>query len=100
GDLDSAVGSLDRALIKESRDPRLLSDLAAALLERAVRQDRPQDTARAVSLVDEALEIDPSIPEARFNRALALEAPHLRQRALLASQAYLEVDSRSPWADE
>lgn len=100
GDLDAAVGSLDRALIKASRDARLLSDLGAALLERGVRQDRPQDTARALSLIEEALEIEPGLPEARFNRALALESLDLRQRALQAWEAYLEVDSLSAWADE
>src|SRR5262245_20525818 len=100
GDLDTAVAALDRALIPSSHDPRVLSDLAAALLERGARQDRPQDMARALSVVQEALEIEPKAPEARFNKALALEALHMRQRALAAWKEYLEVDSRSAWAEE
>lgn len=100
GDLDEAVATLERAQTASPRDTRIGSDLAAALLERGLRHDRAEDIARSLSTSEEALELDAALPEARFNRALSLEALNVRRQALAAWQAYLEVDSTSPWADE
>ncbi|HET9767207.1 MAG TPA: tetratricopeptide repeat protein, partial [Thermoanaerobaculia bacterium] len=110
---DSAVEALRRAAAAEPDSPELLSDLGAALLARAElgerrrlqdpgaeMEDHDADLPAALEAIDRALEISPRLPEALFNRALALERLYLRRSALAAWQAYLDVDDRGAWARE
>ncbi len=95
-----AVAILEQASRTDPRNARILNDLAAAHLVSADRNTSAGDVSRALANVDRALEIDPRMPEALFNRALALQAAGLRDEARAAWQAYLTVDDRSGWADE
>ncbi len=113
GRTESAVEALQRATAAAPDSAELLSDLGAALLARAELaerrrlqnpgaelEDRDADIPAALEAIDRALEISPRLPEALFNRALALERLYLRRSALAAWQAYLDVDDSGAWARE
>lgn len=100
GRSDKAVSSLEEAARMTPRDSRLQSDLAAAYLVRFTDKNNLEDVTRAVGAATEATEGDPKLREARFNLALALESLSLREEARKAWQAYLAIDSSSPWAAE
>lgn len=77
------------------------NNLSAALLACAPQQPAALgDELEALEAASRALALSPRSEEALFNRALALEVLHLPSRAAKAWQDYLEVDSRSPWAEE
>src|SRR5262249_16788498 len=100
GDVGRAVSVLEEAVDSATSDSRVLSDLAAAYLARAVRTNRPQDLARAVTMADRAVKADARLAEALFNRACALEGWSLVDEARRAWQDSLGVDSTSGWATE
>ncbi|HEX8288883.1 MAG TPA: CHAT domain-containing protein [Pyrinomonadaceae bacterium] len=66
-----------------------------------------QDGAESLKLLDQslkylekAIELNPKLPEARFNRALALQALFSTEQAKQAWRDYLLLDTNSPWAEE
>jgi CHAT domain-containing protein len=77
-----------------------LSDLAAAYLERARVTGEAEDLIRALEVAERAARIDPSLPEARFNVALALEKVSLVAQAREAWNEYLRRDTTSGWGGE
>lgn len=100
GDYNAAVQTLSAAAAAAPADPEIQSDLAAAYLTRASALDRRDDWPRALAVAERALAVDPRQSEALFNRALALDAMNLRERARAAWHAYLDADSASGWAEE
>jgi tetratricopeptide (TPR) repeat protein len=100
GDTNRAIDILEGNSQLRPNDPQILSDLAAAYLARASGTDSTDDASRALAAANRALEIDRLMPEALFNRALALQRSNLTDDARIAWQAYLAVDDRSGWADE
>jgi len=100
GDANRAISILDTASRNEPTNPRILSDLSAAYLVRAERTNSKDDASSALATANRALEIDRLMPEAMFNRALALEMSGLREDAKTAWQAFLTIDDRSGWADD
>ncbi|HEX5073188.1 MAG TPA: CHAT domain-containing protein [Gemmatimonadaceae bacterium] len=100
GNLDAAIDELRAAARVEPTNATIQSDLAAALLARAGRNQDPQSILEAYTAADRAVTLDARLPEARFNQALALEWLQLRRDALAAWSSYLTLDSSSPWADE
>lgn len=120
GDIDHGLQTIRRAVAAQPGSAELLSDLGGALLSRVEMSDRRRtedkgvgvwavdmffesrdaDAPAALEAIDRALEISPRLPEALFNRALALERLYLWRSARRAWQAYLEVDDRSAWAAE
>lgn len=98
--VDRAVRTLERSAAEKPKDAITLSQLAAAHVVRAQRQDEPYDLVLALGAADRAVAADPALLEARFNRALTLELLFLRQEAEAAWSDYLELDSSSPWAEE
>lgn len=99
-DVERAVMTLEQAATERPNDPRILSDLSAAYLVRGERTNNPQDLSKGLATVNRALTIERTIPEALFNRAVALERMSMTPEAIGAWQAYLTVDDRSGWADE
>jgi CHAT domain-containing protein len=55
---------------------------------------------RALAAADRAIFLDASRQEARFNRALILDALSLNDAAERAYREYLGIDGESPWASE
>jgi len=104
GDLDEAVELLEGAVRETAtpgvRDARLLSDLAAAYLTRAASEGRSEDYPRALEQASRAAELDPRLPEALYNRALALEAVSLSEQARATWDAYLKVETDDGWRRE
>ncbi|HEY6330210.1 MAG TPA: hypothetical protein VI756_12800, partial [Blastocatellia bacterium] len=118
---DKAVHYLRDAVASDANNARYCNDLGAALLEkgRSEREAAEPDTtsqdpgssvynsassiedfAEALEWTDRALELDPSLPDALFNRALCCQHLALWQRANYSWAAYLEKDSNSGWAQE
>lgn len=81
-------------------DARDWSDLAAVYISQAGQDGQPQLLVDAIAAADAALELDARLPEARFNRALAIERLGLRDAAANAWRDCLEIDSASAWARE
>jgi CHAT domain-containing protein/tetratricopeptide (TPR) repeat protein len=96
--LDRAVAELEE--IGASGVASIQSDLAAALLLRAERQDEPYDLVQALEAADRAVASDPRLLEARFNRALIFEKLYLAEAARSAWRDFLRLDSHSGWARE
>ena len=100
GEVDKAVQSLEDAVAQEPGNGDLQSDLAAAYLVQATREDRAEDYPKALTAAERAIKANPSLIEAWFNRALALEALSLTSEAKKAWQDYLKHDPSSKWAEE
>jgi tetratricopeptide (TPR) repeat protein len=96
----SAVAALEQARQLRPKDPQVLADLGAAYAERSELEQRPEDFARALEFLSQALLADPLLLRAQFNRALVLERMNLLEDAIAAWDRYLEHDQTSRWASE
>ncbi|HEX3127703.1 MAG TPA: CHAT domain-containing protein [Thermoanaerobaculia bacterium] len=97
--IDLAVHPLKEAAEKAPGKARFLNDLSAAFYVRA-QAGSPEDYLRALDAADRALDADDRLAEARFNRALALQALYLPLDAQVAWNQFLVLDPDSPWATE
>lgn len=100
GDVNRGVLALEEAADVPYADAQVLTNLSAAYLARATRNNQPQDFARALTMADRAVKSDPRLAEAWFNRACALRHLSLADQERQAWQDYLKVDDRSGWAGE
>jgi CHAT domain-containing protein/Flp pilus assembly protein TadD len=103
---DDAIAEFEAALKTAPNDARLHSDLGAALMEKSALEAsgksgrEPRTLDRSLEHLNRAIELDYSLLEPLFNRAL------LRQNLGQLFQAkedwdnYLKKDSTSPWAEE
>jgi tetratricopeptide (TPR) repeat protein len=98
-DPEAAIVRL-RTVAERTGEATAWSDLAAAHYDLAIRLGRASEYAEARKAAERALKIEPRLPEALFNRALALERIGLTDDARAAWKRYLEVDSGSAWASE
>jgi tetratricopeptide (TPR) repeat protein len=96
GDAARAIDMLEQAVTNSTKAPELFSDLSAAYLVR----DAPSDPNAALAAAERARRLNARLPEALFNRALALESLSLTDAAIVAWRDYLALDERSPWAAE
>jgi CHAT domain-containing protein/tetratricopeptide (TPR) repeat protein len=85
--------------IEKTTNGQLLNDLSAAYLAAARHNREPARIVAAVECADRAWGIARS-PEATWNRAMAYEAMHLREKARGAWQEYLRLDPSSSWSEE
>jgi CHAT domain-containing protein/tetratricopeptide (TPR) repeat protein len=106
---DQAIEEFTTALKDDPANAQLYSDLGAAYMERGQaagpEQDAnhgPEDLARALEACAHALELDPALLAARYNRALCHEALLLPQQATEDWREYLrrDTDPNSQWAVE
>jgi hypothetical protein len=102
---DDAIQSLSLALdLYASASPRvraeILVDLGTAYFERAQVENRAIDYNMAADKLGQAIQYDPSLAEAFFNRALVYEKIPLYPAAVADWKRYLALDSRGSWADE
>lgn len=100
GDKEAAVASLARAAELAPPNARFWSDLSAARVALGTARADAEALQQATTDAVEALRIDPTSPEARFNLAFALERRGLVNPAVTAYGRYLAVDAHSSWADE
>jgi CHAT domain-containing protein len=98
--LDLAITRLEDALRLGGDPVPLLVDLSGVYLFRAQQMQSLRDLIDALDYAHRALAIDPDNPAALLNAALAAEWFPLDHEARDAWNAYLAVDSTSPWAEE
>jgi CHAT domain-containing protein len=106
-EFDKAIEEFDEGLKGDSKNAQIYSDLGAAWLEKG-KIDREgkepgqgmEELGRSLENLNNALQLDGSLLEALFNRALCHQ--YMMQPSLAEAdwRVYLEKDSRSPWADE
>lgn len=106
---DRAIDQFEAALKFDPQNARVHGDLGAALLERG-RSRGPEterageveeiEFARSLTHLKRALELDGSLSEPLFNRALLYQHMGLLEQAESDWRAYLERDPSSKWADE
>ena len=106
-EFDKAIAQFEEALKSAPNDAQLHSDLGAALfekgkLERAGDQSGQSELALASAQehLNQALKLDDSLLDARFNRALLYETLRLDPQALADWEKYISLDPNSPWATE
>src|SRR5262249_792013 len=102
GDLEPAERQFLLALNERPRDARLLADLGALYYERSLKEGSEGHglLEKAVEHTSTAVEADPKLPEAWFNRALCYERMNLFLQAESDWKQYLTLDSDSAWAEE
>jgi CHAT domain-containing protein len=103
---DEAIREFEAAL-KLSNDAKIHSDLGAALLEKGERALKDANDgkgaeylASALDHFTRALELDSSLLEALFNRALTNQNLGVLDKAEQDWRQYLEKDPNSQWANE
>jgi CHAT domain-containing protein/tetratricopeptide (TPR) repeat protein len=104
---DKAIAQFEEALRVDSNNAQIHSDLGAALLELG-KADRfgndsgrgLEELARSLEHLNKALDLNSSLLEALFNRALVHQAMVLPRQAEEDWKKYLEKDPNSRWADE
>lgn len=97
--------NFEAALALEPQNAKIHNDYAVALLQEALSQTSSENNqiepkGRALEEAQKALELDNSLIEAHFNRALILQSMRPSEQAKQAWEEYLQKDSTSPWADE
>jgi CHAT domain-containing protein len=100
GNPKQGVEELERAVAALPTSAVLFSDLSAAYLEDARASNDSYSRIKALDAAENALSLAPSLPEARFNKALALESLFLKNQARLAWGDYLKPGEISGWARE
>lgn len=101
---EKSIEWLDKAAQSNPGSAAIQSDLGAAFLEMGRHEPDPakQAEAKIKSLhhLDQALTLDESHLEARFNRALLYEQMQLTERAKAEWRVYIKKDPNSGWAVE
>ena len=104
---DSAIKEFDEALKADPNNAVLHSDLGAAWLEKG-KIDRSKTEpgknvealARSLEHLDRALELNPNLAEALFNRGIVHQQLQLWPDAERDWQEYLKKDPSSGWSDD
>lgn len=106
-EFDKAIDQFDRALKADDKNAYLYSDMGVALLEQAKKKRVDADSEGQIKAVasslehfSKAIELDDSILEARFNRALCYQELLLPNRAAEEWNLYIERDPNSGWTEE
>ena len=104
---DDAITQFERALEADPNNAQLHNDYGVAFFEKGRNRTSAkqpsngiEELAKSIEQFNRALELDPSLLEALFNRALYHEFVMLRREAIDDWQKYLEKDSSSKWASE
>jgi CHAT domain-containing protein len=102
GDLEPAERQFLLALNERPRDAGLLADLGALYYERSGREggEGHELLIKSVGYTTKAIEADPKLPEAWFNRALCYERMNLFLQAESDWKQYLALDGDSDWTEE
>lgn len=101
---DKAIEYLEKAAKADTKNAQIYADLGAAYLEKGRLElatgKGVENLDRSLDYLKQALEIEPNLLEAVFNRALVHHYKAHYQEAKADWRAYLEKDSSSKWAGE
>ena len=104
---EKAFAQYDSALKLDANNARLHNDYGVALLEKAKQTStteepgkRLENLSRAYGYFTKAVELNGSLLEAFFNKAVTLQQMNQPEQTRKAWRDYLEKDASSPWADE
>jgi tetratricopeptide (TPR) repeat protein len=100
GDLDEAIAALRHASEGRPDEARFWSDLSVAYLKRGARHASRSDFEQALKASEYALTLHRDMPEAMFNRAIALEHLGATEDAVAAWNDSKRLDPSSPWSRE
>ncbi|HEV7766836.1 MAG TPA: CHAT domain-containing protein [Thermoanaerobaculia bacterium] len=89
-----------QAIPEDQYDALSWSDLSAASIAQASKRNAPALLVDAIAAADASIALKPELPQALFNRALAIERLGLRDAAATGWRAFLTVEPTGPWADE
>ena len=112
--IDQAIEYLERARQAKPNNAQIYADLGAAYLEKARQELDPsnpdptgqnggkgvEDLGRSLDNLKQALELNPNLLEALFNRGLVHEYQKNYYQAETDWRVYLDKDSSSQWAAE
>jgi CHAT domain-containing protein len=98
GQVDLTVSILEKAVSRQPAIPSLGNDLAAAYLTRFALEHNPYDLILGLAAVEQALALEPRLPEALYNRALVLDRLFLTATAVQAWRDYLDGAPGSDWS--
>lgn len=99
GRTDEAIRLLQQVVRETPGRAAIWSDLAAAWLVRADGQGNAAAAAQALVAADRAIALAPTLPEALFNRALALERLGRRDEAVRAWRAVTAAEPDARWSE-
>lgn len=104
---DKAIAQFEEALKVEPNNTLVYADLGAAWLEKGKHDQAASSIAQAQiefgrshENLSKALELNPNLMEALFNRAICRENLKLSEQAEADWRQYLQKDSNSQWANE
>ena len=106
GDFDRAIETLEKAKKMAPKNAEIMNDLGVAQLEKAkslsgeAKKTNLELKTEALASFDKAIELDPNLLAAYFDRALSLQVMSLSGQAREAWQEYLSRDPSSGWALE
>jgi tetratricopeptide (TPR) repeat protein len=112
GNTDKAIEYFEEARKADPNNATIYADLGAAYFEKGKQQPDTNTTneqqngkdletfGRSLEYLNHALELDPNLLEALFNRAIVRQHQKLFNLAKSDWRAYLEKDSTSQWAAE
>lgn len=97
-----AIKELEESVKLESNNARFNNDLGSAYFElgRFEKQNKLLSIAKANESFSKAIEQNPNLLEAIFNKGLALQELNLPRQAKETWELYLQKDSTSKWANE
>ncbi len=106
-EFDKAIDQFEKALALDDKNAQLHNEYGAALMEMG-KADRLknesgkslEEFARALEHLTKAIEMDGSLLEALFNRAILYQQMLLPQQAEEDWRLYIEKDPDSKWAEE
>ena len=105
-DFDTAIAQFQKVLNLGVESAQLHSDWGAALIGKTGHIDtadpdrRTKDINECFTHLNRAMELDPGLLEALFNRALLNQREQLRREARADWEKYLRQDPKSFWAEE
>lgn len=106
-DFEKALNSFNAAQKLSPNDAKINSDIGAAYLEKAFltkKQAKYDETSenllRSQEAINRALQINPGLREALFNKALVLEETQQISQAIQTWQKYIEIETNSDWSNE
>ncbi len=97
-----AIKNLEKSVELEKTNAKYYNDLGSAYFELAKSGEKSQkfeNFARANEAFSKAIELNPNLLEALFNKSLTLQE-YLPKQATESWNLYLQKDSTSKWADE